>query len=326
MITASEASARWTSASVMPPTVAWRILICTSGCCSLPSSLRMASIEPRTSARRMMFSVCTSSCWPSRSKRVSRVTCSRPPLSSLLAAGRGPIARPAARACGDVVQDVEAVAGAGGHAQPGHVDRRRGAGLLVPLVGVERVVHRLDAAVGRCRRRPRRPPRSVPVCTRNLAITPRSSCISDSRQVPRAGRSGSARYSCNSATVSSVSSSSSMPSPVVALVLTNSVSPPHWLGKQLVGGQLLVDAVDVDARQVDLVQRHDDGHAGGPGVADGLFGLRHDAVVGGHHQHGDVGDVGPAGPHLGEGLVARRIDEGDRPGRPSRRGRRGCAG
>ena len=68
---------------------------------------------------------------------------------------------------------------------------------------------------------------------------------------------------------------------------------------------------DVDAGQVDLVQRHDDRHAGRPGVADGFFGLRHDAVVGGHDQHGDIGDVGAAGPHFGEGFVARRIDEGD---------------
>ena len=83
--------------------------------------------------------------------------------------------------------------------------------------------------------------------------------------------------------------------------------------QQLVGGQLLIDALDIDARQVDLVQRHDDRHAGRPGVADGFFGLRHDAVVGRHDQHGDVGDVGAAGAHFGERLVARRIDEGDRP-------------
>ena len=68
---------------------------------------------------------------------------------------------------------------------------------------------------------------------------------------------------------------------------------------------------DVDARQIDLVERHDDRHAGRPGMADRFFGLRHDAVVGRHDQHGDVGDVGAAGPHFGEGLVARRIDERD---------------
>ena len=41
--------------------------------------------------------------------------------------------------------------------------------------------------------------------------------------------------------------------------------------------------------------------------------LRHDAVVGGHHQHDDVGDLGAAGAHQREGLVARRVEEHDAP-------------
>ena len=49
----------------------------------------------------------------------------------------------------------------------------------------------------------------------------------------------------------------------------------------------------------------------GLGVIDGLDRLRHDAVVGRHHQHDDVGDLGAARAHGGEGLVARRVDEGD---------------
>src|SRR5262249_51381826 len=44
-----------------------------------------------------------------------------------------------------------------------------------------------------------------------------------------------------------------------------------------------------------------------------LNGLRHHAVVGRHHQHHDVGGAGTAGPHGGERLVARGVDEGDRP-------------
>ena len=35
------------------------------------------------------------------------------------------------------------------------------------------------------------------------------------------------------------------------------------------------------------------------------------AVIGRDHQHDDVGDVGAARAHLGEGLVARRVEEGD---------------
>ena len=75
---------------------------------------------------------------------------------------------------------------------------------------------------------------------------------------------------------------------------------------------MLVNAIDIDAGQIHLVQRDDDRHAGRAGVADGFFGLRHDAVVGGDDQHGDIGDVRAAGAHFGEGFVARRIDEGDR--------------
>ena len=49
---------------------------------------------------------------------------------------------------GNIGQDVEAVAGPGGHVQAGDVHGRRGAGFVVLLVRIERVVHRLDAAVG----------------------------------------------------------------------------------------------------------------------------------------------------------------------------------
>ena len=140
-----------------------------------------------------------------------------------------------------------------------------------------------------------------------------------------AGRFGLALYSCSSATVSSVSSSSSMPVPFVALVFTTSTSPPHSLGCSSLVAECLVDAVEVDAGQVDLVQRHDDRHVGRPGVADRFLGLRHDAVVGRHDQHGDIGHVGAAGPHLGERLVARRIDEGNPPAVLLDRGRRECA-
>ena len=46
-------------------------------------------------------------------------------------------------------------------------------------------------------------------------------------------------------------------------------------------------------------------------MVDGLDGLRHDAVVGGHDQDHDVGRLSPARAHGGEGLVARRVEEGD---------------
>ncbi len=89
------------------------------------------------------------------------------------------------------------------------------------------------------------------------------------------------------------------------------VSPPHSSGTSAVFGELLLDPVGVGAGLVHLVDGHDDGHVGGLGVVDGLNGLRHDAVVGGHDQDGDVGDLGAAGAHGGEGFVAGRVEEGD---------------
>ena len=158
------------------------------------------------------------------------MTCGRPPLSSPLAGFGRPLARPAARACADVVEHVEAIAGAGRDVQTGDVDGSGGTGLVVLLF--QRGACRTWPSRAR-RREPQTitsPVRSVPLRTSSLATTPRPSCNSASRHVPLAGPSGLALYSCNSATVSRVSSSSSMPSPVAALVLTTSVSPPHSLG------------------------------------------------------------------------------------------------
>ncbi len=67
----------------------------------------------------------------------------------------------------------------------------------------------------------------------------------------------------------------------------------------------------VDVRQVDLVERHHDRHFSRLGVGDSLDGLRHDAVVGGDHEHDDVGDIGAAGTHRCERLMARRVHKGD---------------
>ena len=94
--------------------------------------------------------------------------------------------------------------------------------------------------------------------------------------------------------VSSVSSSSSMPWPVsrAAIDQFRIAAPFGWL--QAGRDQLAVDAIEIDAGQIDLVQRHDDRHSRGAGMTDRFFGLRHNAVVGRHDQHRDVGDVGAA--------------------------------
>src|ERR1019366_8444810 len=83
------------------------------------------------------------------------------------------------------------------------------------------------------------------------------------------------------------------------------------LGQQAAVGELLLDALRLGVGLIDLVDGHYDGHAGGPGVVDGLQRLRHDAVVGRHHQHHNVGDFGAARAHASEGFVAGSVDEHD---------------
>ena len=83
------------------------------------------------------------------------------------------------------------------------------------------------------------------------------------------------------------------------------------LGDQLILGELLLDPVRVGGGLIHLVDGNNDGHLGGLGVVDGLNGLGHDAVVGSHHQNGNIGTHGAAGTHGGKGSVARGIQEGD---------------
>ena len=76
-------------------------------------------------------------------------------------------------------------------------------------------------------------------------------------------------------------------------------------------GQLGHHALDVGVLLVDLVDRHDDRHVGRSRMVDRLDRLGHHAVVGGHHQHDDIGDLSAAGPHLRKRSVTGRVDEGD---------------
>ena len=83
------------------------------------------------------------------------------------------------------------------------------------------------------------------------------------------------------------------------------------LGHQIVLGQLLLDVLGVSGGLIHLVDGHDDVNTRGLGVVDGFHGLGHDAVVGGHHQNGNIGCLGTAGTHGGEGLVTGGIQEGN---------------
>lgn len=88
------------------------------------------------------------------------------------------------------------------------------------------------------------------------------------------------------------------------------MSPP-LLGDHILGGQFVLDPVRVGLFLVDLVHRDDDRHAGGLGVVDRLFRLRHHTVIRGNHDNHDIGGLGATGTHGGEGGVARGIQEGD---------------
>ena len=67
----------------------------------------------------------------------------------------------------------------------------------------------------------------------------------------------------------------------------------------------------IGVRLIHLVDGDDQRRARGVGMVDGLDGLRHDAVVGRHHQHHNVGHVGSPGAHGAESGVARGVEEGD---------------
>ena len=83
-----------------------------------------------------------------------------------------------------------------------------------------------------------------------------------------------------------------------------------FLGHEFLLGELAKDLVDVDIRQVDLVERHDDRDFSRLRMRDRFLRLRHDAVIGRDDQDDDVRDVRPSGAHRGECLVARGINEG----------------
>ena len=84
-----------------------------------------------------------------------------------------------------------------------------------------------------------------------------------------------------------------------------------FFGHQTVFGELTTDLLRVSAFLIDLVNRYHDRHVSALGVVKGLNGLGHHTVVGSNHQDGDVGYASTTCTHSGEGLVTRRINEGD---------------
>ena len=89
--------------------------------------------------------------------------------------------------------------------------------------------------------------------------------------------------------------------------------PTPLLGLEPLGGEVAAHPVRVRVGDVDLVDGDDDRDLGRARVRDRLARLRHDAVVGGDDQDGDVRDLRAAGAHGGERLVARGVQEGQLP-------------
>ena len=73
--------------------------------------------------------------------------------------------------------------------------------------------------------------------------------------------------------------------------------------------QLLFHEFRIGVWFVNLIERHNDRDARRLGVRDGFLGLRHDAVVRGHHQHHHVRALCAAGAHGCECRVTGRIKE-----------------
>src|SRR6478672_4033726 len=87
----------------------------------------------------------------------------------------------------------------------------------------------------------------------------------------------------------------------------------EFLWHQTVFGELAADLLRVGTFLVNLVDCDHDRHIGGLRVVDGLHRLRHHTVIGCDNQDRDVGGLRATGTHGGERLVARGVDEGDRP-------------
>ena len=83
------------------------------------------------------------------------------------------------------------------------------------------------------------------------------------------------------------------------------------LGHEIALGQLGKDPLWIGVLAVDLVNCDNDRNAGRLRVANSLFGLGHDAVIGGHNQNHNVGCLRSTHTHSGERFVTWRIDEGN---------------
>ena len=153
------------------------------------------------------------------------------------------------------------------------------------------------------------PTRSVPSWTRIVATGPRPLSSFASSTVPDALRFGFALSSLELG-----DEQDHLEQQVEVLLLLrrdldhDGCAAPRFR-RQTEVRELLLDALGVGVRLVNLVDRDEDRHARRLRVIDRLARLRHDAVVGRDDEDDDVGDARAAGAHHREGFVTRRVEE-----------------
>ena len=76
-------------------------------------------------------------------------------------------------------------------------------------------------------------------------------------------------------------------------------------------GQLFLYLFGIGAVLINFIDGKYHGQAGGLGMGDGFFCLRHHCIIGGDHDHCDIGGLGAAGTHGRKCFVTGRIEEGD---------------
>ena len=158
------------------------------------------------------------------------------------------------------------------------------------------------------------PTRSVPRCTSIVATGPRPTSRRDSMIGPDASAFGFAVSSSSASATSRIfSSSSSRFSFCFAETSENCVAPPHSSGCSPSAASSLRTRSGLASGTSILFTATTIGTSAARGVRDRLLRLRHDAVVCGHDEHGDVRHLRAAGAHRRERLVAGRVEEGDAP-------------
>ena len=211
----------------------------------------------------------------------------------------------------NVVQNIEVIARARSQVETRHIHGRGKTGCFVRLVWIERIVHGFDATRSR---------------SAHQHVTDFQRAVLDDELGDHAAslvllgfQAGaiSAALRIGSVVMQLSNRQQGFEQLIDALSRQSTAADQFGiaapLGRLQAGGdQLRVDAIKIDAGQIDLVQGHDDRHASGSGMAQSFFRLRHYTVVGRHHQYGNIGHVSAASSHFSKGLMARRVDEGNR--------------